>query len=112
MRKALWARGLRFRLHQKSLPGRPDIVFPSAKLAVFVDGDFWHGRQWRTRGFPSSAQQFEGVHGRDYWVTKLEANTRRDSVARLPVLAPKGTRLLRDTEVRVTVRVAGGEAVR
>ena len=42
LRKALFAMGLRYRLHAKSLPGTPDIVFPKAKIAVFVNGCFWH----------------------------------------------------------------------
>jgi len=43
IRSALHRRGLRFRKHMKELPGRPDIVFPRARVCVFVDGDFWHG---------------------------------------------------------------------
>jgi DNA mismatch endonuclease (patch repair protein) len=50
IRKLVHARGLRFRKHAKELPGTPDLVFPRAKVAVFVDGDFWHG--WR---FPQMA---------------------------------------------------------
>jgi|GEM_PF-6031931 len=45
LRRALWAKGLRYFLHAKQLPGKPDIVFPRKRLAVFVDGDFWHGGQ-------------------------------------------------------------------
>lgn len=41
LRKALWAQGLRYRLNNR-LPGRPDIIFPGKKLAIFVDGCFWH----------------------------------------------------------------------
>ena len=50
VRSALHRRGLRFRKHVKSLPGRPDIVFATERVAVFLDGDFWHGYrfpQWR-----------------------------------------------------------------
>ena len=43
VRSELHKRGFRFRKHVKTLPGKPDIVFPKAKVAVFVDGDFWHG---------------------------------------------------------------------
>ena len=42
LRKALWTAGLRYRLKNK-LPGKPDLVFPSAKVAIFIDGCFWHG---------------------------------------------------------------------
>src|SRR5437667_9572629 len=48
LRRELWKSGLRFRANVKTLPGRPDIVFSQAKVAVFCDGDFWHGRNWRT----------------------------------------------------------------
>ena len=50
LRRALWARGLRYSVAPTQLPGKPDIVFPGARLAVFVDGDYWHGNQWRRRG--------------------------------------------------------------
>jgi len=43
LRRELWHRGFRYRVNERGLPGRPDLVFAGAKLAVFVDGDFWHG---------------------------------------------------------------------
>ena len=46
LRSALHKRGLRFRKHLKSLRGRPDVVFMSARVAVFVDGHFWHGYRY------------------------------------------------------------------
>ncbi len=55
VRSELHRRGLRFRKHPKHLPGKPDIVFPSHRVAVFVDGDFWHGYrfpQWRDQLSP------------------------------------------------------------
>ena len=48
VRTELFKRGLRFRKHVAALPGRPDIVFHTAKLAVFLDGDFWHGYRYPT----------------------------------------------------------------
>ena len=68
LRKALWAAGLRYRLNYK-LPGKPDLVVVSARLAVFVDGCFWHG-------CPE-----HGVRPSDnseYWNEKIEGNIRRD----------------------------------
>lgn len=47
LRKALWFKNIRFRLHDKSLPGTPDIVIKKYKLAIFVDGEFWHGFDWK-----------------------------------------------------------------
>ena len=44
--RALWRAGLRYRKHAASLPGRPDFVFAGARVCLFCDGDFWHGRDW------------------------------------------------------------------
>jgi DNA mismatch endonuclease (patch repair protein) len=64
----LLARGLRFRRHVKRLPGNPDIVFVREKIAVFVDGDFWHG--WRLSKWEHKLT--------DFWRKKLQANRARD----------------------------------
>jgi DNA mismatch endonuclease (patch repair protein) len=64
----LLARGLRFRRHVKGLPGCPDIVFTREKIAVFVDGDFWHG--WRLPRWEHKLT--------DFWQKKLQANRARD----------------------------------
>ena len=60
--------GLRFKRHVRSLPGRPDIVFNSEKVAVFVDGDFWHG--WRLPAWEHKLSPF--------WRDKLRTNRARD----------------------------------
>lgn len=78
LRKALRALGLRFRSHPKNVPGHPDFIFPSKKVAVFVDGDFWHGRQWRLRGLSSLEQQFSQSKNRSYWIRKIMNTVRRD----------------------------------
>lgn len=70
LRKALWKNGIRgWRIHSKDLPGRPDIVFTKKKIAIFVDGCFWHGCPECYRR-PNSRQ--------DYWDQKLERNIARD----------------------------------
>lgn len=75
IRRLAHARGLRFRTHAGSLPGKPDLVFSRARVAVFVDGDFWHG--WR---FP---EWRDGLA--PYWRAKIERNMQRDrkNLARL-----------------------------
>ena len=73
LRKELWDRGLRYRLHPKGLPGRPDLVFVAARVAVFCDGDFWHGRDW-----PARRTKLSSGANADYWIAKIEANMRRD----------------------------------
>lgn len=77
LRRQLHALGLRYRVHP-SLPGRPDIAFTRAHLAVFVDGDFWHGHGWRDRGFDSLESQFAGHRDPHTWITKIRRNIERD----------------------------------
>ncbi|HZR34096.1 MAG TPA: very short patch repair endonuclease [Nevskia sp.] len=71
VRKALFARGLRFRLHDRSLPGRPDIVIKKHNAVVFVNGCFWHGHQG-CRYF-----KLPGTNP-DFWRDKIEGNRKRD----------------------------------
>lgn len=77
VREALRAYGLRYRTHERSVPGRPDLVFREAGLAVFCDGDFWHGRHWaRLRA------QLTRRANADYWIAKIGANRDRDVLQR------------------------------
>ncbi len=71
LRRALWIRNIRYRLHGRGLPGKPDIVIKKYKLAVFVDGEFWHGYQWATVRERLDAN-------RDFWIAKIERNMARD----------------------------------
>lgn len=70
VRSLLHSLGYRFRLHRKDLPGTPDIVFPSRRVALFVHGCFWHGHGCRIGQLPKSRL--------DYWRPKIEANRARD----------------------------------
>ncbi|MBV9030207.1 MAG: very short patch repair endonuclease [Pseudonocardiales bacterium] len=76
LRRALHTRGFRYRLHGKDVLGRPDIVNRSRRLAVFVDGDMWHGNEHHRRGLASLAELFPSRT--QWWVAKIEANMRRD----------------------------------
>lgn len=76
VRRRLWAAGYRYRLHYKFAKGRPDIAFIGVKIAVFIDGDFWHGNAWRVREKASLADLFPT--NTDWWVAKLERNMERD----------------------------------
>jgi DNA mismatch endonuclease (patch repair protein) len=71
VRKVLWARGFRYRLHAKGIKGRPDFVFTKQKLVVFIDGDFWHGYNW-----PSKKPKL--ISNQGYWIPKIERNMQRD----------------------------------
>jgi DNA mismatch endonuclease (patch repair protein) len=72
LRRAIWARGLRgYRLDDRRLPGRPDLAWTRSKVAVFIDGAFWHGH-------PSAF-----THGKSgqYWDEKIARNVERDRMA-------------------------------
>jgi len=69
MRRLLHARGLRYRKHERTLPGHPDLVFSGPRVAVFIDGDFWHGWKfslWKEKLGP-------------YWQPKIAGNMQRDA---------------------------------
>ena len=69
VRSELHKRGFRFRKHLEELPGKPDVVFAKSKVAVFVDGDFWHGYRFTTWEHKVS----------DFWKTKITRNRERDA---------------------------------
>jgi DNA mismatch endonuclease (patch repair protein) len=73
LRKTLHKMGLRFRKNVAALPGKPDVVFTLAKVVVFCDGDFWHGRKWR-----SLERKLAGGTNSAYWTAKIRANILRD----------------------------------
>lgn len=72
VRRYLHAAGLRYRLHERSLPGRPDLVFSKRKVAVFVNGCFWH----RHEGCRLATQPASNV---GFWSAKFDANVARDA---------------------------------
>src|SRR5262249_11081423 len=71
--QALWQRGLRYRVDAKDLPGRPDVTFARARVVVFCDGDFWHGRNLEER-----IRKLSAGHNAPYWIAKIQANVARD----------------------------------
>ncbi len=70
-RKALWKKGIRYRVDNKKLPGKPDVSIQKYKLAIFIDGEFWHGYNWDERKDNIKSN-------RDFWVPKIERNMQRD----------------------------------
>ncbi len=74
LRRELWRRGLRYQLNSRHLPGKPDLVFRGPKVAVFCDGDFWHGRDLESR-----LKFLAAGHNPDYWIAKIKRNVDRDS---------------------------------
>lgn len=75
VRRMLTRLGARYRLHRSDLPGKPDIVMPGRRLAIFVHGCFWHGHDC-ARGARVPKQN------RDYWVAKVDRNRARDAASR------------------------------
>jgi len=69
VRRLTFARGLRYRKYASDLPGKPDLVFASARVVVFVDGDFWHGWRFEEWGRKLSSP---------YWKGKIQRNRERD----------------------------------
>ena len=69
--KRLWALGLRYRKNDCRVVGKPDISFYGLKIAVFVDGEFWHGKDWENRKHDHKSNQ-------NFWFKKIERNMARD----------------------------------
>lgn len=99
LRKELHRRGLRYRLRSVST-GKPDLVFVRPRIAVFVDGDMWHGHGWSERGFATMEEQFASHRDPDFWVRKIRRNVERD-VEVNELLAAQGWRVMRLLESHI-----------
>ncbi len=84
VRRALHAAGFRYRLHERTLPGKPDMVFPKYSAAVFVHGCFWHGHDCHLFRMPSTRTEF--------WQAKISGNVARD-VRAITLLRETGWRV-------------------
>lgn len=102
LRKALWQKNMRYRVNYKELPGKPDIVFTKYKIAIFCDGDFWHGHNWALRGMTSLEEELNGYS--QYWKDKILKNIERDEIVNKKLLA-MGWTVLRfwENEIRKVV---------
>lgn len=69
--KSLFARGHRYRKNDKTVFGKPDLTFKKLKIAVFVDSEFWHGKDWETKKSDHKSNQA-------FWYAKIERNIERD----------------------------------
>ena len=74
--KQLWNKGYRYRKNDKKVFGKPDLTFKRFKLVVFVDGDFWHGKDWKKRKHDHKSNQA-------FWHNKIEKNIERDKKVNL-----------------------------
>lgn len=71
LRSALWQLGVRYRLHVSSVIGKPDIVIRKYRIAVFVDSEFWHGKDWN-----NAKPKFK--NNEQFWTMKIQRNIERD----------------------------------
>jgi DNA mismatch endonuclease, patch repair protein len=70
-RKDLWNRGIRYKIKNKNISGNPDLVIRRRKLVIFIDGEFWHGHDWKKK-------KNKIKNNRDYWIRKIEGNIKKD----------------------------------
>ncbi|WP_142784252.1 very short patch repair endonuclease [Changchengzhania lutea] len=70
-RRALWKHNVRYRVNNKLIPGKPDVSIQKYKLAIFIDGEFWHGYNWEERKTKLKSN-------RDFWIPKIKRNMQRD----------------------------------
>lgn len=73
LRKALWERGYRYRKNVKNLPGKPDIILSKYKIAIFCDGEFFHGKDWEELKL-----RLKNSNNSEYWICKISRNKKRD----------------------------------
>ena len=73
LRKALWNRGYRYRKNYRDLPGKPDIALTKYKIAIFCDGEFFHGKDWDVL-----RPRLEKSNNSEYWISKISKNRKRD----------------------------------
>ena len=73
LRKALWKKGFRYRKNLKSLPGKPDIALTKHKIAIFCDGEFFHGKDWEVL-----KPRLERSNNSEFWISKISKNRERD----------------------------------
>lgn len=109
LRKELWKRGFRYRLHDKKLIGKPDIVFKSLKTVIFVDGDFWHGRALIEEGVKGLRRGLRTDRS-DWWIAKLQRTVERDKEV-TKVLVDDGWKVIRfwESEIKENLKDVADE---
>lgn len=80
--KALWAKGYRYRKNDKSVFGKPDLTFKKLRIAIFVDSEFWHGKDWKHR-------KADHKSNKRFWLNKIERNIQRDKEVNKNLLKEK-----------------------
>jgi DNA mismatch endonuclease (patch repair protein) len=77
LRQCLWKSGCRYRVHVRRIAGVPDVVFASARITIFVDGDFWHGRAIVDNGIDAFRATLRTAR-REWWIEKISRTVKRD----------------------------------
>ena len=90
--KELWRLGHRYRKNDKTVYGRPDLTMKRYKIAIFVDGEFWHGKDWEIRKFDHKSNE-------EFWIKKIEQNISRDKIVNEQLLKD-GWKVLRFSRER------------
>jgi DNA mismatch endonuclease, patch repair protein len=85
--KALWAQGIRYRKNDKSVFGQPDLTIKKYKIAIFIDSEYFHGKDWDT-------EKYRIKTNREFWWEKIEGNQRRDEAVNA-FLVNNGWKVLR-----------------
>ncbi len=93
LRHYLWRKGVRYRINNSDVIGNPDITIRKKKLAVFVDGEFWHGKKW-------DEKKEKIKSNRNYWISKIEKNIERDKKVN-QLLIQSGWKVIRFWESEV-----------
>ncbi len=95
LRSALFKKGYRYRI-KNNLFGKPDFIFPRKKIAIFCDGDFWHGKNFKK----------EKVNYKEFWVNKIEINKKRDKLVN-KTLGKEGWIVLRFWKTDILKNIEG-----
>lgn len=97
--KAMWSAGIRYRKNDKTVFGHPDFVHKGKKIAIFVDGEMWHGKDWEIQ-----KQNFKSRQ--DFWIPKIERNMERDREVNEELLS-QGWTILRFWESDIRKNIDG-----
>lgn len=73
LRRTLWKKGYRYRKNYKALPGSPDIILTKYRIAIFCDGEFFHGKNWE-----ELREHLKDSNNSEYWISKIAKNIDRD----------------------------------
>ena len=105
LRSALWSKGYRYRKNDRSLPGSPDIVLTKYRIAIFCDGEFFHGKDWEVL-----KPRLEAGGNKEYWIKKISRNMERDEEINKKLLYMDwtvirfwGREILKNTELCIRV---------